>query len=73
MIEAPTVAEALLIKRREDTAALRHQANAAKVMNETSGLMKFRELETIERIATAGKLRVVLGEKGLTEQMLKLL
>jgi regulator of protease activity HflC (stomatin/prohibitin superfamily) len=72
VIEARTAAEAAVITRREETAALRHQANAAKMLAETPGLMKLREMEAIERIAAAGKLSVVIGEKNLADSLAKL-
>jgi hypothetical protein len=36
-------------------------------------LMRLRELEVLERVATSGKLNVVLGEKGLAERVVNLL
>jgi hypothetical protein len=35
--------------------------------------MRLRELEVLERVATSGKLIVVLGEKGLAERVVNLL
>jgi hypothetical protein len=35
--------------------------------------MRLRELEVLEKIAAAGKLNVVLGDKGLAERVLNLL
>jgi hypothetical protein len=32
-----------------------------------------RELEVVEKVATAGKLNVVLGEKGLAERVINML
>jgi regulator of protease activity HflC (stomatin/prohibitin superfamily) len=66
-------AEANLILRREETAAMRSQANTAKLLSESPALMRLRELEALERIAAAGKLNVVVGDKGLTDAVLKLL
>ncbi len=66
-------AEANLILRREETAAMRSQANTAKLLSESPALMRVRELEALERIAAAGKLNVVVGDKGLTDAVLKLL
>lgn len=73
VIEARTAAEAAVITRREEAAALRHQANAAKLLAENPTLLKLREIEAVERIAAAGKLNVVLGEKGLAERVVNLL
>jgi regulator of protease activity HflC (stomatin/prohibitin superfamily) len=71
--EAKKAAEANLITRREETAALRSQANTAKLLSESPALMRLRELEALERIATAGHLHVMLGEKGLAERVVNLL
>src|SRR4029079_5209964 len=73
VIEARTSAEAAVITRREEAAALRHQANAAKLLAENPTLQRLRELEVVEKIATAGNLNVVLGEKGLADRVLNLL
>ncbi len=71
--EARKAAEANLIARREETAAIRSQANTAKLLQESPTLMRLRELEVLEKIASAGKLNIVLGEKGLTERIVNLL
>ena len=71
--EAKKAAEANLIARREETAAMRSQANTAKLLADNSTLMRLRELEILEKIASAGNLNVVLGEKGLTERVVNLL
>ena len=36
-------------------------------------LMRLRELEVLEKIAAAGKLNIVLGEKGLADKVVNLL
>ena len=66
-------AEANLISRREETAAMRSQANTAKVLADNPTLMRLRELEVLEKIATTGNLNVVLGEKGLADRVVNLL
>ena len=71
--EAKKAAEANLIARREETAAMRSQANTAKLLADNPTLMRLRELEVLEKIASAGKLNVVLGEKGLAERVVNLL
>ena len=71
--EAKKAAEANLISRREETAAMRSQANTARLLAENPTLMRLRELEVLERVATAGHFKVVLGEKGLTERVVNLL
>jgi regulator of protease activity HflC (stomatin/prohibitin superfamily) len=71
--EAKKAAEANLISRREETAAMRSQANTAKLLTENPTLMRLRELEVLEKIASAGHLNVVLGEKGLADRVVNLL
>ena len=71
--EAKKAAEANLIARREETAAMRSQANTAKLLESSPTLMRLRELEVLEKIATASKLNVVLGEKGLADRVVNLL
>ncbi len=71
--EAKKAAEANLIARREETAAMRSQANTAKLLQDNPTLMRLRELEVLEKIAASSKLNVLLGEKGLTERVLNVL
>ncbi len=71
--EAKKAAEANLISRREETAAMRSQANTAKLLADNPTLMRLRELEVLERVAISGDLKVVLGEKGLADRVVNLL
>jgi regulator of protease activity HflC (stomatin/prohibitin superfamily) len=71
--EAKKAAEANLIARREETAAMRSQANTARLLQDNPTLMRLRELEVLEKVATSTKLSVVLGEKGLTDRVVNLL
>jgi regulator of protease activity HflC (stomatin/prohibitin superfamily) len=71
--EAKKAAEANLITRREETAAARSQANTARLLAENPTLMRLKELEVLEKIASGGKLSVVLGEKGLADKIVNLL
>jgi regulator of protease activity HflC (stomatin/prohibitin superfamily) len=73
VIEARKAAEANLVTRREETAALRSQANTAKLLAENPTLMRLRELEVLEKVVASGKVSVVLGEKGLAERVLNLI
>ncbi len=73
VMEAKKVAEANLIARREETAAMRSQANTAKLLTDNPTLMRLRELEVLENVASTGKLNIVLGEKGLAERVVNLL
>ena len=71
--EAKKAAEANLITRREETAAMRSQANTAKLLENNPALMRLRELESLEKIAGNSKLNVILGDKGLTDRVVNLL
>lgn len=71
--EAKKAAEANLISRREETAAMRSQANTARLLADNPTLMRLRELEVLEKVASTGKLNVVLGEKGLADRVVNLL
>lgn len=71
--EARKAAEANLIARREETAAMRSQANTAKLLADSPTLMRLRELEVLEKIAANGKLNIVLGDKGLADKVVNLL
>ncbi len=71
--EAKKAAEANLIVRREETAAMRSQANTAKMLQDNPTLMRMRELEVLEKVAANAKLNVLLGDKGLAERVVNLL
>ncbi|MEM9369012.1 MAG: hypothetical protein AAGD07_23740 [Planctomycetota bacterium] len=71
--EAKKAAEANLIARREETAAIRSQANTAKLLADNPTLMRLRELEVLQTIATSGNMSIVLGEKGLADRVVNLL
>jgi regulator of protease activity HflC (stomatin/prohibitin superfamily) len=76
--EAKKAAEANLIARREETAAMRSQANTAKLLADNPTLMRLRELEVLEKIAGNGRLNIVLGPRaqeggGLTDRVVNLL
>jgi regulator of protease activity HflC (stomatin/prohibitin superfamily) len=71
--EARKAAEAALITRREETAAMRSQANTAKILESSPTLMRLRELEVLEKVSEKANLTVVLGEKGLADRVVKLL
>jgi hypothetical protein len=69
--EAKKTAEANLIFRREETAAIRSQSNTAKLLAASPMLMRLRELEVLEvleKVASAGKLNIILGERGEDEK-----
>lgn len=73
VIEARKAAEANLIARREETAAMRSQANTARLLENNPTLMRLRELEVLERVASASELKLILGEKGLADRVVNLL
>jgi hypothetical protein len=57
---------------------MRSQANTAKLLADNPTLMRLRELEVLERIATAGKMNIVLGPRksdseGLADRVVNLL
>ena len=62
-----------MISRREETAAIRSQVNTAKLLADNPVLMRLRELEVLEKIASNGKLNIVTGDKGLADRVLNLL
>jgi regulator of protease activity HflC (stomatin/prohibitin superfamily) len=76
--EAKKAAEANLIARREETAAMRSQANTAKLLADNPTLMRLRELEVLEKVAANSKLNIVLGDlspdkRGLTDRVMNVL
>ncbi|MBN2163094.1 MAG: slipin family protein [Pontiellaceae bacterium] len=73
VIEARKASEANAIMRREETAAMRSQMNTAKLVESNPALMRLRELEVLEKVATNSKLNIVTGEKGITRQVMNLL
>lgn len=64
--EARKAAEAALVTRREETAAMRSQANTARLFESNPTLMRLRELEVLEKVSEKAQLQVVLGENGLS-------
>ena len=58
---------------REETAAMRSQANTARIFESNPALMRLRELEVLEKVADKANLNVVLGEAGLADRIMKLL
>ena len=72
VVEAKKAAEADLVTRREETAAMRSQANTARIFESSPALMRLRELEVLEKVAGKAQLTVILGESGLAEKVTKL-
>lgn len=50
VVEAEKLAQANLIRRREETAATRSLLNTAKLMEDNPTLLRLKELETLERV-----------------------
>lgn len=67
VVEAEKVAQANLIRRREETAATRSLLNTAKLMEDNPTLLRLKELEALERVTEKiGRIDVHAGERGLT-------
>ena len=71
--EAKKAAEANLIARREETAAMRSQANTAKLLAGQPDAHAPARAGGPGKGRLASKLNVVLGDKGLTERVVNLL
>ena len=66
VIEAQKQADANVILRREESAATRTLANAAKVMEANPVLLRLEELEALERIAAhVGEVKLSVGREGI--------
>ena len=73
VMESRKLAEANLITRREETAAMRSQANTAKMLAGNKTLMRLKELEILETIAASSNLSVVCGDETISSKVLKLI
>ncbi len=69
VIEAQKQAEANLIRRREETAAARSQANTAKLLADNPALARMKELEAVQEILRGSKASFVFGSGELREQI----
>jgi hypothetical protein len=69
VIAAQKEAEANLIKRREETAAARSQANTAKLLAENPLLQRLKELELLKDVLADTNATFVLGGDDLSEQL----
>lgn len=69
VIEAQKQAEANLIRRREETAAARSQANTARLLAEHPVLLRMKELETLEGILRDARTTFVFGSGDLARQV----
>ena len=73
VIAATKEAEANVIRRREETAAARSQANTARVLAENPTLARLKELESLQQILAGAKATFVLGNGDLVKQVTGLL
>lgn len=69
VIEAEKEAQANLIKRREETAAARSQANTAKLLTDNPALARMRELEQLGEILAGSRSTFVFGSGDIAEQV----
>jgi regulator of protease activity HflC (stomatin/prohibitin superfamily) len=73
VVEAEKVAQANLIKRREETAATRSLLNTARLMDENPTLMRLKELETLEKVTEKiDKLTVYGGLEGVLKDVVRI-
>lgn len=73
VIEASKRAEANLIRRREETAAARSQANTAKLYESTPALRRMKELEALQDILEGANATFVIGQEGILNQLERLM
>lgn len=69
VIEAQKQAEANLIRRREETAAARSQANTARLLAENPALARMKELEALREILEGTNATFVFGQQDLLRQV----
>ncbi|ASJ72033.1 slipin family protein [Granulosicoccus antarcticus] len=73
VVEAEKVAQANVIRRREETNATRSLLNTAKVMESNSVALRLKELETLERVTeNVGSLSVYGGLDSLMNGLVRL-
>lgn len=72
VIAATKEAEANLIRRREETAAARSQANTARLLAENPALARLKELEMLKEVLAGTKATFVFGQGEIAEQIRKL-
>lgn len=73
VVQAEKVAEANVIKRREETAATRSLLNTARLMEENPILLRLKELETLEKVTEkVDRLTVFGGLDGVLKDTIKI-
>lgn len=69
VVEAERKAQAELIRRREETASVRSQANTARLLAENPMLARVRELELLKDVLSGTRATFVFGQGDLAEQV----
>ena len=73
VVEAEKVAQANVIKRREETAATRSLLNTARLMDDNPTLMRLKELEVLEKVTEkVDKLTVFGGLDGVLKDTVQI-
>ena len=73
MVEAEKVAQANVIKRREETSATRSLLNTARLMDDNPTLMRLKELEVLEKVTEkVDKLTVFGGLDGILKDTVRI-
>ena len=73
VVQAEKVAQANLVKRREETAATRSLLNTARLMDENPTLLRLKELETLEKVTEKiDKLTVFGGLEGVLKDVVRI-
>jgi regulator of protease activity HflC (stomatin/prohibitin superfamily) len=73
VVQAEKVAQANLIRRREETAATRSLLNTARLMDENPTLLRLKELETLEKVTEKiDKLTVYGGLEGVLKDVVRI-
>lgn len=73
VVQATKLAEAHVIRRREETNATRSALNTAKLIDENPTLMRLKDLEALEKVTEKiEKLPVFGGVDGLLNQVVKM-
>lgn len=73
VVEAEKVAQANVIRRREETAATRSLLNTARLMDENPTLLRLKELESLEKVADkVDRLTVFGGLDGVLKDTVRI-
>jgi len=73
VVQAEKLAQANIIRRREETAATRSLLNTARLMDDNPTLLRLKELETLEKLTEkVGNLTVFGGLDGMLKEMVRI-